>query len=206
MVSTTAQSPAPCRAPDRAPSEETLAAEEIAAGLVRGDERSFAAAYRLWSPLVHTLALRALRDAREAEDVTQQVFLAAWRGRLGYRPDRGPLVGWLVGITRRKTADALSARTRRGELTAAASAAGHCAPAVHGPGPEAALDRVLVAQAMRELPDVQRDMLCLAFYADLTHAQIAERTGVPLGTVKSHVRRGLHRLRRCLEGQADVQA
>ncbi|MCS0638407.1 sigma-70 family RNA polymerase sigma factor [Streptomyces sp. LP05-1] len=165
------------------------AADELARGLLRGDERSFEAIYRRWNPLVTTLAARTLGDPREAEDVAQQVFLAAWRGRAGFRPERGPLAAWLVGITRRKTVDALAARRRRTDLPAAPPAA---AP---GPGPDELLDRLVVARELGRLPSAQREVLCLAFYADLTQSQIAERTGIPLGTVKSHVRRGLRRLR-----------
>ncbi|MFD6419439.1 sigma-70 family RNA polymerase sigma factor [Streptomyces sp. NPDC060194] len=194
--------PHPLSVPDHAPTERTLADEEVAAGLVRGDEEAFAAAYRRWGALVHTLATRSLGDAREAEDVTQQVFLAAWRGRSGYRPDRGALAGWLVGITRRKIADALSARTRRGELAVAAASLGTPDVQESGDRPEVALDRVLVAQEMEKLPAEQRRILNMAFFDDLTHSQIAERTGLPLGTVKSHARRGLHRLRRSVDSGA----
>ncbi|GAA1924834.1 sigma-70 family RNA polymerase sigma factor [Streptomyces sodiiphilus] len=177
-------------APGRKPSDE-----ELAEGLIRGDEHCLAAIHRRWSGLVHALAARALGDAREAEDVTQQVFLAAWRGRHTYRPDRGTLAGWLVGITRRKTADALGARTRRPEPAATDDAP---APAA-GESPDAVLDRLLLTQELARLPAAQRQVLHLAFYEDLTQTQIALRTGLPLGTVKSHARRGLHRLRRCLE-------
>jgi RNA polymerase sigma-70 factor (ECF subfamily) len=61
--------------------------------------------------------------------------------------------------------------------------------------PDEVLDRVLLVEALARLPQAQREVLCMAFYEDLTQVQIAERTGVPLGTVKSHARRGLHRLR-----------
>jgi RNA polymerase sigma factor (sigma-70 family) len=167
---------------------------EIARGLVGGDERCLDEAYRRWGRFVYSLAVRALGDAREAEDVTQQVFTAAWLGRANFRPDRGSLPAWLTGITRRKVADALSARTRRTELAAELGAA-----AVHAgevcEGPEQILDRIVVTQELARLPRPQRDVLRLTFFADLTQVQIADRTGMPLGTVKSHARRGLRRMR-----------
>ncbi|MER5539040.1 sigma-70 family RNA polymerase sigma factor [Streptomyces mirabilis] len=180
---------------------ESLSDTDLAQGLVDGDEECLTAAYHRWGTLVHTLAGRSLGDTREAEDVTQQVFLAAWQGRRGYRPERGAFVGWLVGITRRKIADALSARTRRTDLVAAAGA-------LLGPvddtqaRPENVLDRVLLRGELARLPAPQRRVLHLAFYEDLTQPQIAQRTGWPLGTVKSHSRRGLHQLRGCLRAQA----
>ncbi|MEU0787823.1 sigma-70 family RNA polymerase sigma factor [Streptomyces sp. NPDC006173] len=176
---------------------------DLARAIVEGDETALATVYRRWSPLVHTLARRSLGDPREAEDVTQQVFLAAWRGGRGFRPDRGTLAGWLVGITRRKIADALSARTRRTELVGVAGAL--LALSDEGRArPEAVLDRVLVRHELSKLPPPQREVLHLAFYEDLTQTQIAQRTGWPLGTVKSHARRGLHQLRRCLPSPAEV--
>ncbi|MFI6035890.1 sigma-70 family RNA polymerase sigma factor [Streptomyces sp. NPDC051315] len=181
-----------------APTADHLPDEELARGLAAGDEACLAAAYRRWSALVHTLARRSLGDAKEAEDVTQQVFLGVWRGHAGYRPERGTVGGWIVGITRRKIADALAARTRRRELVASAGSV----LALADPGrdrPETVLDRVLVSAELARLPAPQRQVLRLAFYEDLTQTQIAARTGWPLGTVKSHARRGMHQLRLRLE-------
>ncbi|MEV6247494.1 sigma-70 family RNA polymerase sigma factor [Streptomyces sp. NPDC051742] len=177
------------------PLSDALTDEEIGRGLARGDDHCLALAHRRWARLVHTLAVRSLGDPREAEDVTQQVFLAAWRGRAGYRPERGPVPAWLIGITRRKIADALTARTRRLDLAAAAALMPATAT---DEGPEHVLDRIVVTRELARLPRDQRDVLTLAYFADLTQAQIADRTGLPLGTVKSHARRGLQRMRRSL--------
>jgi RNA polymerase sigma factor (sigma-70 family) len=189
-------------APTAEPADK-IAEADLERGIVDGDEASLATAYRRWAPLVHTLARRSLGDPREAEDVTQQVFLAVWRGGRGFRPERGSLAGWLVGITRRKIADALSARTRRTELVGAAGALLVLSDDTRA-RPEAALDRVLVRHELAKLPAPQRRVLHLAFYEDLTQTQIAQRTGLPLGTVKSHSRRGLHQLRDCLRSVAEV--
>ncbi|MET9257389.1 RNA polymerase sigma factor [Streptomyces sp. NPDC048182] len=169
---------------------------------VSGDEYALAEVYRAWGSLVYTLARRVLGDSGEAEDVAQTVFLAAWRGRAGFRPERGTLSAWLVGITRRKIADALEARTRRTELVATAGSLLALDERRRTSDPQAVLDRVVVGQSLAELTEPQRTVLSLAFYEDLTQAQISQVTGWPLGTVKSHARRGLHRLgRRLRDGE-----
>ncbi|MFE0450018.1 sigma-70 family RNA polymerase sigma factor [Streptomyces sp. NPDC058914] len=191
-------SPPAVTAPAGTTVAECLTDEELARGLAAGDEACLAAAYRRWSALVHTLARRSLGDTGEAEDVTQLVFLGVWRGRAGYRPERGTVGGWIVGITRRKIADALAARTRRAELVASAASV-LVLTDQGGDRAETALDRVLLRGELAMLPAPQRQVLRLAFYEDLSQTQIAARTGWPLGTVKSHARRGLHQLRRRLE-------
>ncbi|SEF15170.1 RNA polymerase sigma factor [Streptomyces sp. Ag109_O5-10] len=179
--------------------------DDLALRFAAGDESGLEAVYRRWAPLVLSLARQSLCDGAEAEDVTQTVFLAAWRGRHGYRPGRGPLPAWLVGIARRKIADALSARTRRTDVAAAAAR-----ESARSPDPsytqDTVLDRVDVTRELRRLPEAQRRVLCLAFYGDLTQTQIAHVTGWPLGTVKSHARRGLQRLGRNLDAEAVERA
>ncbi|MFC8431081.1 sigma-70 family RNA polymerase sigma factor [Streptomyces sp. NPDC057253] len=186
------------------PTEVAPGDAELARGLAAGDEASLTAAYHRWSPLVHTLARRSLGDTKEAEDVTQQVFIGVWRGGRGYRPERGTLAGWIVGITRRKIADALQARGRRFELAVAASS--RVVLTQHsGDRTEATLDGLVVRAELAKLPSAQQRVLRLTFYEDLSQIQIAERTGWPLGTVKSHARRGMHRLRRGLECAFDAE-
>ena len=164
-----------------------------------GDPEALKAMYDRWSRLVFTVAVRSLGDQTEAEDVTQRTFVSAWTSREAFDEDRGNLGGWLVGIARRRIADAHEARSRAARLEEAVTAEA-LAPA---PDPVDVEDSLMIAQEIEHLePDAQH-VIRLAFYDDLTHAQIADRLAMPLGTVKSHIRRSLTRLRARLEA-ADV--
>ena len=86
--------------------------DELAIDFAAGRPEAMRAAYERHSSLVYTLALRALGNSHDAEDVTQQVFVSAWRSRATFDPDRSALPAWLVGITRKKIADSYASRTR----------------------------------------------------------------------------------------------
>ncbi len=175
--------------------------EEVGRRFAAGDEQAFAIAYERWAGQVHGMAVRAFGPGPDAEDVTQQTFVSAWTGRAGYRPDKGPLPGWLVGVARHKIADTWARRDRQRREAEAAMAEVQAAPAggVTGGVDAAVADRVLLLDELDLLGQPQRGIIELAFFEDLTHAQIAARTGLPLGTVKSHIRRTLERLRARLE-------
>lgn len=173
----------------------------LAADFKAGDERAMAAVYERWARLIYSIALRSLGDVPEAEDVTQKVFVAAWLGRHRFDPGRANLSAWLVGIAKHTIADAhaRSARDRRDreamidaidrELTVWS---------------DDIADRLLIADELAQLPETPRRIMHLAFYDHLTHAQVASRLQMPLGTVKSHIRRSLDRLRTRLEVDDDA--
>ena len=154
--------------------------------------------YDRYGAMVYTLARRSLGTAADAEDGTQQVFVAAWRSRERFDPDRASLGAWLAGITRHAIADAHERRSRE-HRSAHAALSADVESVAENPASRV-VDQVLVTQALAELGSPQRELLELAFFGDLTHSQIAQRTGLPLGTVKSHISRGLRRLRTQMEG------
>jgi len=172
----------------------------LAARLVEGDETALEAVYDRWSALVHTYALRALQDVHDAEEVTQQVFISAWRSRHTLTPSPAALPAWLIGIARHKVADVRAARARDAHRVAAAATVPGALEADTSAADEEIADRLVVRQAVEELPDPRRTILFLAFWEQRSHAEIAETVGLPLGTVKSHVRRGLVKLHHQLEG------
>ncbi len=179
--------------PDRDPAPDALARCFAA-----GDPGALEAVYDRHGSLVHSYCARTLGSTRAA-DATQEVFLAAWRSRHRYRPEAGTLPGWLLGIARFKVIDMLRAEGR--QPTTVREHPGAEPEVTFEPADVASIgERMLVADALSTLADRPREMVRLAFFEDLTHAQIAERCGVPLGTVKSDIRRGLEKLRDQLGG------
>ena len=172
---------------------------EVGRRFAAGDEQALAWAYERFAGQVHGMAVRAFGPGPDAEDVTQQVFVSAWTGRTGYRPEQGALPAWLVGICRHKIADTWARRDRQRRATEAAVTEARSADSTGPQVDTTVADRVLLLGELQQLGQPQRGIIELAFFEDLTHTQIAERTGLPLGTVKSHIRRTLERLRTRLE-------
>ena len=164
-----------------------------------GSQPALAEAYRRFAPLIRSLALRRLSDPAAADDVVQEVFIRAWKYRESYAPERSSLVAWLVGITRNVAAGMGTARIREESLRETA-ARQRREENDDGPGhPDRVADKVVIDEELNRLGEPQGSILRLAFHEDLTHQQIADRLQMPLGTVKSHIRRSLVHLRQRLE-------
>lgn len=172
--------------------------DEIGQAFLQGHNDGLRLAYDAHSPLIYSFCRRALPES--ASDLTQEIFLTAWKARRQFDPDRGPLPAWLMGIAKNKVIDAHRKNGRQVSIAASVEVDGHRAePASAEAIVDELGDRMLLAEALSQLSERGRLVVELAFYEDLTHPQIAERTGLPLGTVKSDIRRGLARLRRYLE-------
>lgn len=166
-------------------------ADDLPERFGRGDEAALRELYDRYAAAVLHLATASV-GPHDAEDVVQTTFVAAWQARHTFDPRRGSLFGWLLAIARRRVVDRIRSRSRDER---AVETARRARPPVDDGLPDRVLDRLVVADELARLPNEQRRVLELAFYDDLTQQQIVTVTGLPLGTVKSHLRRGMAKLR-----------
>ena len=166
--------------------------------LAAGDESALAEAYQRWSALVYTIAFKSVGNAEDAADITQAVFVSAWRGRASFNPEAGAVPSWLVGITRRRVVDHFRARSRVREISVEYTPESPDKTSV-SQRTDQVIDRVVLADEIAELGPPADQIIRLAFYSDLTHQQISAQLNMPLGTVKTHIRRALVRMRTRLE-------
>jgi len=170
-----------------------LAASALEASFASGDELALKQAYDAYGSFVYSLCRRSVDEAAAA-DITQEVFIAAWKNRHRYDANRGGLGPWLSGITRNKVIDHFRSVSREDRRVDKVKNTPQPAEPTQQRLEEVTL-RMLLADAIDELPERARNVISMAFFEDLTHVEIAARTGIPLGTVKSDIRRSLDRLR-----------
>ena len=162
----------------------------------RSEESALAELYDRYGRAAYGLALRVLRDPELAEDAVQEAFLTLWRTAARFVPERSKASTWILTLVHRRAVDAVRREQRRrtDSLDWAAE------PSVEGVDEDAwlRLQRERVQEALRKLPDAQREALELAYYGGLSQSELAERLGQPLGTIKSRMFGGLSRLRELL--------
>ncbi len=163
-----------------------------------GDEAAFGILYSRLAPGLYGMAFRMMNDAKEAEDVLQEGFTYIWRKANNYDPARSSAYAWAVMIVRNKAIDRLRARQRGHRLREkVTSEAGFFAERDDSSAqmPLSRERNAEVLEALKKIAPEQRQAVELAFFSGLTHEQIAEQLGAPLGTIKARIRRGLLRLR-----------
>jgi len=156
-----------------------------------GDQQALAELYDRYSSVVYGVALRILQDTGAAEDVLQDIFLQLWRRPEAFDSSRGSLTAWLAVIARHRAIDRLRKRRPESDIEGCVIAG--------GADPRDETERSLIIEKVRgvmsEMGADQRTAMEMAFFQGLTHTEIAEKTGEPLGTIKTRIRGGLQMLR-----------
>ena len=177
--------------------QAALGDDELIALVLRRQEAALGMIYDRYGRLVYTIALRITGDRETAEEVVQDVFQNVWQTAGSYRPGAGAFSSWLLSIARHRAIDAT--RSKRERARGREETLGSDVPTAEDFGVERAVARSglrdTVRAALQQLPPGQRQAIELAYYGDLTRAEIAERLGEPLGTIKTRLRLGLLKLR-----------
>lgn len=179
-----------------------IADDDLLHAVSRGDEFALAALYDRYRLILFSLILRILHDRQEAEDVLQEAFLQVWRRANDFDPARGRAFTWLVTIARSRALDRLRMLASRSRFVDADEQAGADELIDTAQELVKSEEGEIVRRALRELPSEQRRTLLLAYFEGLTQAEIAERLGDPLGTVKTRMRSGLIKLRELLRDRS----
>jgi RNA polymerase sigma-70 factor, ECF subfamily len=176
--------------------------------IARGDESALEQLYQIHSPMVYAICLRILRQESDAQEVLSEVFLEVWKRAASFDPGRGSVRGFLSILTRCRAIDRLRANTAQSDaimrsVERAGTLIGAVTDAFERSNPirqlELKEEAEILRQAMLGLTEHQQQVLSMAYFEDLSHAQIAEALGLPLGTVKTHIRRGLAKLRELIQ-------
>jgi RNA polymerase sigma factor (sigma-70 family) len=176
-----------------------LSDEALVALVARGDEDALAELYDRVGRVAYGLALRVLRDERHAEDAVQEAFLQVWRSAATFRAERAKASTWILTLVHRRAVDLVRREERRQADPLTDDSAAGVAPEETEEAAWLRFERERVQAALKQLPDVQREALELAYYGGFSQSELAERLGVPLGTIKSRMFAGLARLRELLD-------
>lgn len=177
---------------------------ELVERIRQGDQSALDLLYKRYSAPVYSLVWKVLQNSEEAEDVALEVFWQVWRQADRYDPARGAPPAWIFTLARSRAIDRLRARNRREDRTISIDDPNlHFDPLDENASPDQVVSfrqsRDAVRAALEKLSPVQREAVELAFLKGMTHVEIAEKLGQPLGTVKTRIRQGLIRLRKHLD-------
>jgi RNA polymerase sigma-70 factor (ECF subfamily) len=182
-----------------------LSDEALLAQIARGDEAALGALYDRFGRIVYGLALRVVRNAQLAEEATQEAFLAVWRTADEYRASRGSARAWLLTIAHRRAVDRVRYEQRRVVVNEPLDETTQDQIREIIPSAEdeawVVFERERLVRALARIPDAERELIELAYFDGYTQTQLAERLGLPLGTVKRRTFNGLRRLRELLEAE-----
>ncbi|AFY56110.1 RNA polymerase sigma factor, sigma-70 family [Rivularia sp. PCC 7116] len=176
---------------------------ELFQALQAGDLSALGAIYDRYGEAVYRLALRILKDKSEAEDLTQEIFLAFWRSAK-YDPNRGKMIVYLLTMTRSRAINRLHQKSTQQKLLQ------RCQRSTPTHSESNLMEKVslgevsqIIGKALEEIPENQQQVLKMAYYEGLSQSEITEKLNIPLGTVKTRTRQGLLKLRKLLKDLVD---
>lgn len=177
------------------------------AAAARGEQHGLARLYDESSRLVYSIVYRILGNTADAEEVTLDVYTQVWRSASDYTPDRGAPSTWLVMLARSRALDRLRSRETRSQRETVLEEATSARSKEEAPEQLAALSqqRTIVRTAMAALAPEQREAIELSYFSGLSHSELAEKIGAPLGTVKTRIRLGMIKLRESLGAGKGIQ-
>ncbi|MGH9516219.1 MAG: sigma-70 family RNA polymerase sigma factor [Terriglobales bacterium] len=169
--------------------------EALISAIRYGDQQAMAQLYDRYSSLVYAVALRVLSETGAAEDVLQEIFMQVWRNPGSFEAGRGNLAPWLAVITRNRAVDVLCKRRPQTEIT------DNIISIEPDMASEADRGRAVdkVRAVLKDMPAAQRSALEMAYFEGYSHSEISEKTGEPLGTIKTRIRAGLILLRKAVD-------
>jgi RNA polymerase sigma-70 factor (ECF subfamily) len=185
---------------DQAAAARKAEEAELLRRIAAHDERAIEALYQRYSGPLYALAYQVTRADRFAQDTVQEVFVAVWRDAGRFDPSRGSVGAWLFSLARHKAIDLVRREATVRRHTADVDLEWEAAPDDVDDEAWLRVRRDVVRTAMATLPDAQRTALELAFFAGLTHVEVAQKLGIPLGTAKTRIRTALLRLRDVIGG------
>lgn len=173
--------------------------QDLLSRSARGDQQAFAEFYDATSGRVYGLVLRVVRDAAQASEVTQDVYLEVWRQSARFDSERGSVLPWLLTIAHRRAVDRVRSAQASVERDHRYAESNTETPFdVVSEQVQRSLDAQRVRRVLEDLTDVQREAVSLAYFGGYTHSEVAELLQLPLGTVKTRIRDGLIRMRDAL--------
>src|SRR5919107_597085 len=176
--------------------------EELIRRVAEGDDRALSELYDRYSRPVYATGERLLGDAHLAEDLVQETFTNVWRAAAAFNPSRASFATWLYRVTRNRAVDL----ARRRRVRPQAAGEDKLLALSGGPEPEASVDGWDVARALSRIPEKHREVLTLAYFEDLSQREISQRTGIPLGTIKSRTTTAMKRFRQAIASPAPKEA
>lgn len=177
------------------PEQAQIDDAELVQAMARGDEQAFASLFDRYNSTLLGFLIRILNNKAEAEDVLQEVFVQVWRDAPRYDVRRGRVFTWLVTIARSRALDRLRALGSHESMRTKWAIESMVSPSSAMDNTIRSDQAKIIRHALEDINDAQREVLLLAYFEGLSHQEIADRVGIPLGTAKTRIRDGLKKLR-----------